>query len=119
MPRIAKPLTDTQIRNAKPKSKEYNLADGQGLYLRVKQSGSKEWVFNYYKPISGKRTNKGLGIYPNVSLKVARDKRRKISLAIETRLIQWHLSRQLEGLGRGLKLVDTALDTILTAEEIR
>lgn len=75
MPRIAKPLTDTQIRNAKPKSKEYNLADGQGLYLRVKQSGSKEWVFNYYKPISGKRTNKGLGIYPNVSLKVARDKR--------------------------------------------
>ncbi|MGB1848219.1 MAG: integrase arm-type DNA-binding domain-containing protein, partial [Pseudohongiellaceae bacterium] len=56
MPRIAKPLTDTQIRNAKPKSKEYNLADGQGLYLRVKPSGSKEWVFNYYKPISGKRT---------------------------------------------------------------
>jgi hypothetical protein len=32
---------------------------------------------------------------------------------------QWHLSRQLEGLGRGLKLVDTALDTILAAEEIR
>ena len=52
MPRIAKPLTDTQIRNAKPKSKEYNLADGQGLYLRVKQSGSKEWVFNYYKPVN-------------------------------------------------------------------
>ena len=47
MPRIAKPLTDTQIRNSKPKSKENNLADGQGLYLQVKPSGSKEWVFTY------------------------------------------------------------------------
>ena len=76
MPRTAKPLTDTQIRNAKFRAKEYSLADGQGLYLRVKPSGSKEWIFNYYKPISRKRTNKGFGIYPNVSLKGAREKRR-------------------------------------------
>ena len=76
VPRTVKPLTDTQIKNAKPKVKEYNLADGQGLYLRIKPSGAKEWVFNYYKPVSRKRTNKGFGVYPNISLKQARERRR-------------------------------------------
>ena len=31
MPRIVKPLTDTQIRNAKAENKEYNLSDGAGF----------------------------------------------------------------------------------------
>ena len=44
MPRIAKPLTDTQIRNAKVENKEYNLSDGAGLYLRIKTNGSKCWI---------------------------------------------------------------------------
>ena len=52
MPRTVKPLTDTQIKNAKPKVNEYNLADGRGLYLRVKPNGAKEWIFNYYKPVN-------------------------------------------------------------------
>ena len=86
MPRIAKPLNDTQLRNAKPKIKEYSLADGQGLYLRVKPSGAKEWIFNYYKPISRKRTNKGFGVYPKVSLKAAREKRRKYQEILEPTL---------------------------------
>ena len=75
MPRTVKPLTDTQIKNAKPEIKEYNLADGRGLYLRVKPNGTKEWTFNYYKPVIGNRTNNGFGIYPDVSLRAARAKR--------------------------------------------
>ena len=75
MPRTVKPLTDTQIKNAKPEIKEYNLADGRGLYLRVKPNGTKEWTFNYYKPVIGNRTNKGFGVYPDVSLRAARAKR--------------------------------------------
>jgi hypothetical protein len=35
MARLAKPLSDTEIKNAKAKDKEYNLADGAGLQLRV------------------------------------------------------------------------------------
>lgn len=31
MPRITKPLTATEVKNAKPKEKEYRLSDGQGL----------------------------------------------------------------------------------------
>ena len=34
-------LTDTAIRNAKPKDKSYKLADSQGLYLLVNPKGSK------------------------------------------------------------------------------
>lgn len=33
MPKIATPLTDIQIKNAKPKEKAYKLADGGGMYL--------------------------------------------------------------------------------------
>ncbi len=64
MPRITKPLTDTKIKKAKPKIKEYNLIDGGGLALRVKPNGSKYWLFNYYRPHSKKRANLSLGIYP-------------------------------------------------------
>lgn len=71
------PLTDVEIRNAKPKDKEYNLSDGRGLALRIKANGSKVWVFNYQHPFTKKRTNLGFGNYPEVSLALARDKRDK------------------------------------------
>ena len=41
MPRITKPLSDTEIRQAKSKDKPYSLADGKGLYLKIKPSGYK------------------------------------------------------------------------------
>ncbi|MGD8171126.1 integrase domain-containing protein [Vibrio sp. TRT 21S02] len=72
MPRQTKPLTATEVKNAKPKEKEYYLADGQGLKLRVLPSGSKNWLLNYYRPISGKRANLSLGRFPDVSLVQAR-----------------------------------------------
>ena len=50
MSRTVKPLTDTQIKNAKPKLKEYNLPDGDGLFLRVKANGRKNWIYNYRRP---------------------------------------------------------------------
>ena len=68
------PLTDTQIKNAKPQEKEFNLNDGNGLALRIKPTGSKLWLFNYYRPITKKRTNLSLGKYPNLSLAKARAK---------------------------------------------
>lgn len=68
------PLTDTQIKKAKPQEKEYNLNDGNGLALRVKPTGSKLWLFNYYRPISRKRANLSIGKYPDLSLAKARAK---------------------------------------------
>lgn len=68
------PLTATQILQAKPKEKEYNLLDGDGLALRIKPTGSKLWLFNYYRPISRKRANLSLGKYPALTLAKARSK---------------------------------------------
>lgn len=72
MAKIPTPLNSSQIKNAKPKDKEYNLADGQKLSLRIKPSGSKVWVFNYQRPYTKKRTCLGFGSYPEVSLASAR-----------------------------------------------
>jgi integrase len=75
MSKTTKPLTNTEISQAKPREKEYNLADGHGLLLRVKPTGSKLWLFNYTRPYSKKRANLGLGRYPEVTLADARKKR--------------------------------------------
>jgi len=57
MTNITRPLTATQILNAQPKAKEYNLYDGGGLSLLIKPIGSKFWLFNYQRPITKKRVN--------------------------------------------------------------
>ncbi|MGL5304962.1 MAG: integrase domain-containing protein [Aeromonas veronii] len=70
-------LKDSAIKAAKPKDKEFNLSDGDGLYLRVKPNGSKLWLLNYTRPSDSKRSNLGLGSYPDVSLSAARERRRE------------------------------------------
>ncbi len=75
MSRTTKRLTSTEVENAKPRDKEYTLAHGFGLNLRVKPNGSKNWLFNYRNPTTKKRTNISLGNYPDVSLSNASKKR--------------------------------------------
>jgi len=77
MARKSIPLSDAQIKGTKPTPKEFNLADGEGLYLRVKPNGNKTWLFNYTKPVIEKRSNLKIGDYPEVSLKDARAKRQE------------------------------------------
>ena len=67
------PLTNTAIRNAKPRLKRYRLFDSQGLYIEVAPNGGKWWRLKYR--ILGKEKRLSLGIYPEVSLKEARVKR--------------------------------------------
>ena len=43
MARLVKPLTATQVQNAKPKDAPYKLFDGGGLFLHVTPSGGKHW----------------------------------------------------------------------------
>ena len=75
MPNTTRPLSDTEIKHAKPKSKIYNLADGKGLYLKVKPSGYKVWFFNFVRPVTKKRVAITLGEYPVLTLARARVKR--------------------------------------------
>ncbi len=75
MPRVAKPLTNTEVSKAKPRDKVYSLSDGSGLQLRIKPSGSKTWLLDYYRPYTKKRTSISFGMFPEISLAEARVKR--------------------------------------------
>lgn len=66
-------LNELQIKAAAPRDKEYLLADGDGLYLRVRPTG-KVWVYRYKQ--FGKEAKLTLGHYPVVSLAAARKKAR-------------------------------------------
>jgi len=63
-------LTDTAVKQAAIKEKQYKLSDGGGLYLLIKPNGSKYWRFDYR--FAGKRKTLSLGTYPLISLKAAR-----------------------------------------------
>lgn len=67
------PLTDIKVKTAKPMDKAYKLTDGGGMYLLVKPNGSKYWRLKYR--FVGKEKMLSIGVYPDVSLADARQKR--------------------------------------------
>ncbi|PPD50513.1 MAG: integrase [Methylobacter sp.] len=70
------PLTDTTIKNAKPlPDKAYKIPDEKGMYLLVNPNGAKYFRLKYR--FEGKEKVLALGVYPDTSLKAARDKRDK------------------------------------------
>ena len=66
-------LTALQIKEIKPSKKDQKLSDGEGMYFLVKANGSKYWRLDYR--FGGKRKTLAIGVYPQVSLKEAREKR--------------------------------------------
>lgn len=108
-------LTDAKIRAAKPQDKPYKLADSGNMFLLVHPNGSRYWRLRYR--LLGKEKTLALGVYPDISLSEARDKRdvaRKLiadgidpceqkrvkksvpetSLAFEAVTLQWHKSNK-------------------------
>ena len=79
------PLTDIAIRRAQPAKKSRKMFDGRGLYLEVAPRGGKWWRFKYRFGDKEKRLS--LGVYPDVSLKEARqrceDARRMLTREID------------------------------------
>jgi integrase len=67
------PLTDTGIKKTKSTDKPFKLADGGGMYLLVHPNGGKYWRMDYR--FGGKQKTLSLGVYPDVSLADARDRR--------------------------------------------
>jgi integrase len=66
-------LSDAKVRNAKPRIKPYKIADGDGLFLLITPAGGKYWRLKYF--FGGKEKLLALGIYPDVTLGEARDRR--------------------------------------------
>jgi integrase len=67
------PLSDLEVRKTAPAARDLKLFDGHGLYLLVRPSGSRLWRLKYR--IAGHEKLLALGTYPDVPLKVARERR--------------------------------------------
>ena len=63
-------LTDAAVRNAKPRSTRYELAEPSGLTVRVAPKGTKSWVWRYR--FEGRQKRLTIGTYPQMSLSEAR-----------------------------------------------
>lgn len=87
MSRTLHRLTDSFARS--PQLTSGRHGDGGGLYLNVKEGGSKSWIFLFKR--DGARKALGLGSYPAIGLAAARKKadelRTKIALGADPRTI--------------------------------
>ncbi|MFT6791901.1 MAG: hypothetical protein ACJA04_001114, partial [Cellvibrionaceae bacterium] len=77
-------LTSLQVKQAQPKDKPYKLADAKGLYLYTTPKHQKYWRMDYR--YGGKRKTLAFGVYPEVSLADARNKRDKARQQIQNEL---------------------------------
>lgn len=66
-------LSDIKCRNTKPTDKTKRLSDGGGMYLEITPKGAKYWRMKYR--FHGKEKRLAIGVYPEVSLTEAREKR--------------------------------------------
>jgi len=92
MARKITPLTATQIKQAKPKEKDYKLSDGGGLYLLVTKKGGKHWKLKY--KFDGKEKKLSLGAYPDITLSKARELREENKQLIANGIDPNDLKRQ-------------------------
>ena len=90
MPKESKALSDVQVRKLTfkhgssgiPKPDRHPVGGVAGLHLYCKPSGSRSWVLRV--KIGDKRKDIGLGSYPSVSLKTARELAREHRLTIKS-----------------------------------
>src|SRR5687768_13432777 len=90
------PLTNIQVEKAKPRDKNWKLFDEKGLYLLVSKDGHKWWRLKYRfggradgKPGKAEKVL-ALGVYPDVSLKRAREKRDEARATARGQHRSWH-----------------------------
>ncbi|WP_223891115.1 integrase arm-type DNA-binding domain-containing protein [Sulfurovum sp. TSL6] len=84
MARRTLPLTDTEIKKAKPKEKGYKLFDGEGLFLWINTAGGKLWRLKYISPVSQKEKTYSIGKYPDITLAKARTERERLRQLIKS-----------------------------------
>lgn len=74
-------LTTRAIKDAAPAARPYRLADGKGLVLEVTAEGHKRWRFRYR--FGNREKMLSLGVFPDVPLSEARERRRKARLLLD------------------------------------
>ena len=72
-------LSEMIVRQAKPRDRRYAMSDGRGLILEVHPNGRKYWIVRLWR--DGKERRKSVGSYPDVSLKIARERAQELRSA--------------------------------------
>lgn len=80
MPRKARELTVLEVERLKTAG-FYAVGGVAGLHLRINEAGARSWILRAM--VVGKRRDIGLGGFPSIKLKIARDKARKVREKIE------------------------------------
>jgi integrase len=101
-------ISNVTIKALQPKSTAYKVSDEKGLFVLVHPNGSKYWRLKYR--YAGKEKVLALGVYPEVTLKQARDKREDARVLLaggidpgEDRKAARH--QKIESLGNTLRVV--------------
>lgn len=103
-------LSDSRVKNAKPGAREYLLADGDGLFIRVRPNGVKHWIFLF--SFDGTQRKRGLGVYPQIGLKVARELAASCRLLVAKGIDPAEAERQARGERRAERLRRSARLTV-------
>ena len=98
------PLTDVQLRTAKPGTRTIKLSDGGGLQLWVTPGGSKLWNLAYRW--NHKQRKLSLGRYPTIGLKVARQQRDDAKRLLASG-VDPALNRKMENIARSDRAKNT------------
>lgn len=98
MPKRILPLSDIQVKTAKPQEKEYKLMDGFGLFLLVTPTNGKLWRFDYR--FGEKRKTLAIGIYPATSLADARQRREDAKKLLANGVDPGEMKKALKTTGR-------------------
>jgi integrase len=91
-------LTELAIRQIKPRPKPFKIADMQGLYLLVRPQGGRYWRMDYKH--GEKRGTLALGVYPDVGLKEAREKRYNARKLLDQGVNPSDYKKLTRGIGR-------------------
>lgn len=83
-------LTAQEVKNAKSSSKPYKMTDGGGMYLFITKTG-KYWRYDYR--FFKKRKTLALGVYPEISLKQARELHHKARNNVSNGIDPAHLRK--------------------------
>ncbi|MBF0482837.1 MAG: integrase arm-type DNA-binding domain-containing protein [Desulfovibrionaceae bacterium] len=114
MPKKISPLTDVQIKSAKPLAEPWKLSDGGGLFIYIAPTGGKLWRLKY--SFAGKEKLLSFGPWPDVSLKRARE-RRDEARALLTEGIDPGEKRKLDKAGAQAKKEEAANTFEVVARE--
>lgn len=77
----SKPLTQGQVKAAKPEGKPYKLSDAHRLYLLVTTAGGRYWKWNFR--LDGRDSTYTIGSFPEVGLAKARERRIELSKLVD------------------------------------